>query len=266
MSKVNISGHVVYLPGPWGLAVPVPNAKITVVDRDLPGKSDDVILETTTDSSGNFSGEAAEWRDRLGPLPDPSDLPMFAVQVRESASQNFTTPPFPAPTLFDKVAFPPIVVPWTPGGPVVIDGEECGSPHELVIRVLRKMMSGAGGIELAVPPGVIPAAALAFGKSDAKSKWLVEHAPAIGPLISAIDQESEAGSQQSLVGVDDAAAICMIILAATVGASIVTLTVAVSVALILALIKGYDVDFDSDMGGGANDATQKFKIKFVKKP
>lgn len=265
MSKVNISGHVVYLPGPWGLAVPVPNAQIKVIDRDLPGKGDDLVLTTSTDAQGKFSGEASEWRDRLGPLPDPSDLPMFAVEVRESKSQSFTTPPFPAPTVFDTVRFPPIVVPWTPGGPVVIDGEECGSPQELVIRVLRKMASGADGIELAVPPGVIPAAALAFGSSDVKAKWLLEHAPAIGPLISAIDGETKA-DQAGLIGVDDAAAICMIILAATVGASIVTLTVAVSVALILALIKGYDVDFDSDMGGGAQDATQKFKIKFVRKP
>jgi hypothetical protein len=77
MSELEIKGRVFHIPGPWGMMVPVGGVKVSVWDRDFPGKGDDLILSTMTDPAGNYSGSTGSWRDTLLGLPDPTDLPLF---------------------------------------------------------------------------------------------------------------------------------------------------------------------------------------------
>ncbi len=65
MSKLQLNGKVLYMPGTWGVALPAQNVHVYIVDIDQPGKGDDRIWSGTTDSSGCFQGTSSEWQDSI---------------------------------------------------------------------------------------------------------------------------------------------------------------------------------------------------------
>lgn len=265
MSKVNISGHVVYLPGPWGLAVPVPNAQIKVIDRDLPGRGDDLVLTTSTDAQGKFGGEATEWRDRLGPLPDPSDLPMFAVEVEDNYGRRFVSPPVPVAVVLGEVPIPPVIVPWPPGGAVVVDGVECWTPVALVRTVAEKAFGAKADFALEFDAATFPQFATLRGESGGVGEWLRSHAPGHAEIMEAIEQERAKHVDPSALDPGTAALVIGVYALCVVGGTAMILATGVSFALILGLALGYDIDFGSDTdGSGAGTIGQRYRIKFTK--
>lgn len=268
MSNLNIIGSVIYPPGRWGLALPVTDATVTVFDRDLPGRTDDLILSGTTNSEGKFSGSAAEWRDRLAGLPDPSDAPMFSVVVEDRHGHRFSAPALPAPALFGKVALPPVVVPWFPGDPVTVNGKICDTPVAVIEEVARLLVSAEPGFELVVPKLAAPELTALHESRTSRSAWIAEHLPGFGDAIAALDRAAQSDARSD-GGVSAIVALGVMALLVLVGTAMLTLAASVGIALILGLILGYEIDFGSDMGAGTGtevggSGSQKFRIKFTK--
>lgn len=265
MSQMNIDGRIVYLPGPWGLSIPVPNANIKLFDRDIPGKGDDLILQTSTDETGRFSGQTAEWRDRLGPLPDPGDLPMFSVEVEDSYGRRFVSPPVPVATVFDKATLPPVVVPWPPGGAVVVDGVECWTPAALVGAVAAKAFGDRANFALEFDAATFPQFGALRGEAGGVGEWLRNHAPGQAEIMEAIEQERAKHVDPGALDPGTIGLILGVYALCIVGGTAMILATGVSTALILGLALGYDIDFGSDTdGSGAGTIGQKYRIKFTK--
>jgi hypothetical protein len=73
MSKQNLNGRVVHVPGPWGVDRPCAFASVKIIDLDLNGKHDE-IWSGKTDENGRFSGVSEEWKDKVPvwvPFPPP---------------------------------------------------------------------------------------------------------------------------------------------------------------------------------------------------
>ncbi len=123
MTKLKIKTRISYIPGPWGLAKPVPNAKITIHDVDS-GGGNDVILQGKTNAQGRFGGLSGEWQDKkrvrywkstgflqghwaYRTMADPSDVMMLVIKIE--ADGKTMTGPFPF--IGDNVEVP-LIVPW----------------------------------------------------------------------------------------------------------------------------------------------------------
>jgi hypothetical protein len=124
MSKIQVAGHVQYMPGPWGVAVSAAGASIEVIDVD-PGGSDDVIWSGQTGADGRFSGTSSEWRDNKSfnvwvvsgfppkgrwvskTEPDPTDVLMLKLRVRVHGRTHDIFP-------FANTAAVPVVLPFGP--------------------------------------------------------------------------------------------------------------------------------------------------------
>ncbi len=65
MGTIRINATLYYPPGPWGLNCRVAGANVQVIDKDAPGRGDDVIWTGTTDGQGRLEGTSAEWQDTL---------------------------------------------------------------------------------------------------------------------------------------------------------------------------------------------------------
>jgi hypothetical protein len=125
MSKIQISGRVQHMPGPWGAAVAARNAGVEVIDVD-PGGSDDVIWSGATDSQGSFAGTSQEWQDMRSvrvwvqtsvipprghwedrSVPDPGDVLLLKLRIRQDGRTHDVFP-------FANGAALPVVLPWGP--------------------------------------------------------------------------------------------------------------------------------------------------------
>ena len=123
MGRLDLRCKVLYMPGPWGAAVPAAGVSVKLEDLDV-GNSHDTIFTGITNAAGEFSGLAAEWRDtrtvRVGPVQttvfDPADLMSLRVtlsQVQGQWPRRIVLPFTPAPAHLPQ---PPIIIPWGPPG------------------------------------------------------------------------------------------------------------------------------------------------------
>lgn len=69
MGKIRINADLYYPPGPWGLQQRVANATVDIIDKDAPGRGDDVIWSGTSDSRGHLEGQSSDWQDSVS-LPE----------------------------------------------------------------------------------------------------------------------------------------------------------------------------------------------------
>ncbi len=123
MGRIDLRCKVLYMPGPWGAAIPAAGVSVRLDDLDV-GTSSDTIFTGVTNAAGEFSGLSAEWRDtrnvRVGAVQtavfDPSDLMSLQVtlsQVQGSLARRVSLPFLPAPANLPQA---PIVIPWGPPG------------------------------------------------------------------------------------------------------------------------------------------------------
>jgi hypothetical protein len=285
MPKIKLKGNVFYKPGAWGLSVPVKGAHITIYDRDVPGRGDDNILQTTTGNNGKFSGESSEWRDRVTivagstppfgpPIPavtanDPTDVAALSVVVKQSAAQTFITPALLLPTDSTEATFPPIIVPWEPGGaPAKVDGQDCWTPTDLMDRIAGKLKRGenftidAYGHEF---DGI-----KAITQSEAAmEQYLGVRAPGIGAAIARFKESFENANGSANYAVAETGAIvavAVLVIAMFGGMAIFTIAVGISTALVLALILNYEVSFETTQEVSADGTVrQRTRIIFVKR-
>ncbi|MBP8309217.1 MAG: hypothetical protein KAY46_18220 [Burkholderiaceae bacterium] len=133
MSQINLRCKVLYMPGPWGTAVPATGVSVRLEDLDV-GNSNDTLYTGATNAAGEFSGLTADWRDsrsvKVGAVQstvfDPTDvmsLRLIISQAQGSLPRRVTLPFVPAPSHLPQ---PPIVIPWGPLGMtrVTIDGTQ----------------------------------------------------------------------------------------------------------------------------------------------
>ena len=120
MGQLQIRGKVVHQPGPWGPAAPCTNCTITIIDKDAPGKKDDVIWTGKTDSNGEFGGLTADWHDKLEltvgdktiMVADPGDSLLLRAHIVDDGGQGKVILPFTF--VGDDKMSPALVVPWGP--------------------------------------------------------------------------------------------------------------------------------------------------------
>lgn len=120
MGQLQIRGKVVHQSGPWGQDLPCTDCTVIIIDKDAPGKKDDVIWTGKTDSNGEFGGLTADWQDKLEltigdktvKIADPGDALLLRARIVDEKSQAEVVLPF-AYAGEEKVS-PNLVVPWGP--------------------------------------------------------------------------------------------------------------------------------------------------------
>jgi hypothetical protein len=198
MAKLKLKGKVQHIPGPWGAAVPVAGAAVTIIDIDAPGAHDDTIWTGTTNASGEFSGTSDEWQDTMTTrvwvstgfsgfppqptgywetkkVPDPTDIMVLKVKVSHGG-QSAT---LPFAFLGDNV-LSPVVVPWGPPQPPAVgkvNGQACASHQEVVTKIKAAVDAGVSPITIEVY-GADLQPLLVLGQSPAQLKtWVQQRVP-----------------------------------------------------------------------------------------
>ncbi len=114
-------GKVTFAPTPQGAAIAVPNARVRIWDLDVVGK--DLLIDVTTDASGRFDAKATkDWQDVISvqtpfgrvTSPDTTDIPIFIVQIDDTAQNQSMSGPFGY--VGDSIEVP-LIVPWGPPAP-----------------------------------------------------------------------------------------------------------------------------------------------------
>jgi len=210
MGNLEVRGTIVYMPGTWGVALPVPNATVELIDVDLPGKSDDAIYQGTTNQQGSFSGTTSDWQDYvdLPPVwvqdsifpprghwenkraPDPSDVLFLRARIRETRPDGVKSTELVFPYTGNGGPAPVVPVPWGPWqAPAVslveINGEGFSDPAAVLAK-LRTLIDDGKHVEIAARNSQVRAVLSEFvGKSAEQILALVAqriNLPAVAQL------------------------------------------------------------------------------------
>lgn len=285
MAGFQLSGRVVHAPGPWGLDRPVKGAQIKVRDIDLPGRRDDLILETRTNDNGAFNGQSAEWRDRdritiaepamkvdrFGvqtptivnrsiEVDDPLDVPKLTVEVQAPAGPNLLSLPLIVPPGSTAFEFPPVIVPWPPGGaPAKLDGTDYWDPIQLNLAIIARVDQRKNFTASIYGP---EADLIGADRADAERMlaWLASRQPHLAAILQALLRRPDGVSKATDGGT--ILALAILVLAASAGTAMVISSAAISIALIVALLSGYDVSLNEEIET-ALDGTVRRKVNFV---
>ena len=244
MAKLQIKGRLQYIPGPWGMNEPVKSARIKIIDKDI-GGADDTILVRDTNSLGKFSGTSRDWQDKRkirywNPLPPPgrwetktvpdlSDILMLEIDITDGSHH------FRGPFVFlgDNVEVP-IVVPWGKEIPTIpvnvkVNGAACTDGEDLQKKARAAFENGTSPVRIELRgPDALPFMPFA-GKSLNQLKEMVDD---IMPGAKKMFYENPTGAEELL-------AIAVVILAVGAASAVTVLATAVAFSLILALVLGY---------------------------
>ena len=140
MSQLQLNGTLVYPPGLWGGAGPAAGVSVEIIQNHQLPSSQTTIWSGTTDSSGNFSGQTAEWRRTVSILGrdalDPTDVLALTCHIIDDTGPRRQEKTFPFVWLGDPLPSPPIVLPWAP--PTArkgrVNGADCWSFSDLARR------------------------------------------------------------------------------------------------------------------------------------
>lgn len=123
MATIDLSGEVLYPPGPWGLHRPVSGAQLEILDLDL-GNGPDSLWTGQADRNGQFHAVSdARWQDQIAVtvpsgfpprlttqwIPDLSDVLAVAVKIKADGREAT----LPVPINHGNIAVP-LLVPWAP--------------------------------------------------------------------------------------------------------------------------------------------------------
>ena len=110
MARINVSGSVFYND-----MTPAGNVEVKLIELDLMGGSNDLILTKITDGYGKFSGRTAEWKDREGTGPFGVVIPdVFLMHFEVNTPAGTHRGPF----MMTGTGSVPIVLPFAPFKPV----------------------------------------------------------------------------------------------------------------------------------------------------
>lgn len=200
MSNLKLKCRVVHVPGVWGASVPVVGAKVEITDVDAPGRGNDIILTTTTDTNGKFEGTSSEWQDTIkvripaptfkNPFrtkeiekPDITDVLMLNARIKyECPGSSPKETILPYTYINDNIESPPLVVPWGPcRGRLIakINGNECNSYDEMANQLKGAIDRGENPIKIRVFGTDAEMLKILARPKDELARWLKDRLPSI---------------------------------------------------------------------------------------
>lgn len=166
MSQLYIAGKVLHEQGPWGENRPVSGARVEILSGEDPVRGADLILLSTTDANGEFTGLTTEWRgmvlktipDPEKPWrtmqveePDPEEKLSLHARIRQSTTQGVQVCTLPVEYVDDLTPVAPLVVNWGPPEQSVvgsINGIACNSPMEFLERSMAALSARPSEIRM----------------------------------------------------------------------------------------------------------------------
>ncbi len=116
MPRINVSGSVLYND-----MTPAGNVVVKLIEIDLLGGSNDLILTKSTDGYGKFSGRTTEWNDREGTGPFGVAIPdVFLLHFEVNTPAGTHKGPF----VMTSNGSVPIILPFGPFKPVASANRE----------------------------------------------------------------------------------------------------------------------------------------------
>lgn len=111
MPQLRIKGSICYNDG-----TPASNVKIQIIEKDtLPGGTDDLIFNSTSNAQGNYEGTTSEWKDFEGKGPFNVLIPDVFVPTFKVISPMGT---HTGPLILVGEQCAPIILPFNPYKPV----------------------------------------------------------------------------------------------------------------------------------------------------